>query len=860
MVVDESRTIGADATVNAGRVTLPASDGGAVVRTLSRMAVPAHDPAAAGLRSLPVAFLFTGSDGTIVDATDRVRAFLGWTPSELVGRSLFELFAPSMRRHLQDAVERWGEEGSSPLEGRQFRLDVTTASGEPSGIGVQIHRGDDGFSVELVDVASSGEGLRAGLLDAVSEPVVTSDGLADVAEQIGSTFDWDLVTVWTIDDSGAALRSVAIWERKTDPARSYRSATLRQTFLLGEGLPGQAWERGEVLTVDGVGSDPRFGRGYGNDRRPRSGVLIPLHVGRRTVGVLELLAHAELDPSLWVASEAESISGSVGQLAERFRAQMEADSIEGRLALALDAGELGVWNLDVRSGRARWSARMAELHAVSATHGGATAVFSAVHPDDATSVGQALERARGTDEPQTVEYRVRDSERGTTWVSTRVTRVQLGGGPPTLSAVSSEVTEAKRAELSLRRRRAAVEGLQWVSQAIIAGRQLTDTAIAVAHAATGVLGADIGVVLYEEPGDVGSELAWAVSGLAADAPVPDPPRGFDLPSVVVTTSTGVELVADLRDAPAVRETVESLGLPVDVDRLRSAILVPVGNEHGRPLGLMIFCHHDPSYLTEDDARLAASIGSITGVAIENARRHEEQRMAAVLFQRQLLPESDVRVDGAELCVRYHPGRGGLDVGGDWYDVIRLGDHRIGLAVGDVCGHGLLAASHMGQFLYSFRALIQASSTPEDALRVVNRMALDELRTTATVAYVELDTRTGECLIWCCGHLPPLVASADGREVRFVAGDGSSGPMLGFLDEVSVEPIRTTLAADELLLLYTDGLVERRGESIDDGLGRLTGCMPGRSPQLDRLCDELYELLAVTGADADDAVVVAVRRG
>jgi serine phosphatase RsbU (regulator of sigma subunit) len=199
------------------------------------------------------------------------------------------------------------------------------------------------------------------------------------------------------------------------------------------------------------------------------------------------------------------------------------------------------------------------------------------------------------------------------------------------------------------------------------------------------------------------------------------------------------------------------------------------------------------------------------------------------------------------------------VGGDWYDIIELDEHRIGLAVGDVCGHGLTAASHMGQFRYSFRALIQAAAPPEEAFRVVNRMALRELRTTATMGFVELDTRTGSVAVWSCGHLPPVIASVDGSEVRFVNDPAARGPMLGFLPEISVRPVRTTLEPGELLLLYTDGLVERRNESIDDGLDRLAASFEGRSPMLDDLCEELYGVLSVAGPDADDTVLVAVRR-
>jgi GAF domain-containing protein len=822
---------------------------------------PARDRTQQALRRLPVAFLFTDREGMVVEATDRVGEILGCEPAALVSTSVFGLFSDAIRGPLREALGRMDGDGGSRLEGRQLRLEVRSPAGEPVDTGVQIRRHDDGFAIELLDARSSGEGLRAALLDAGSEPVVSAEGLAGVAAQVGSAFDWDLVAVWAIDDSSAALRAVAIWERDPDRARRYRSVTMRQPFLVGEGLPGRAWEGGEPLTVRHVDTDPRFGPGYGSNRRPQSGALLPLRVGRRTVGVLEMLTHAEVDPTLWLASEADSISAGLGHLVERFRVQVQAESVEGRLALALAAGELGVWNLDVRSGRAKWSTRMAELHSVRSTAGGAASVFASLHPDDTAAVGQVLERARGTDEPQTVEYRVRDIDRGTTWVSTRVTRVRMDGGPPTLTAVSAEITESKRAELSLQRRRAAVEGLQWVSQAIIAGRELTDTAMAVAHAATGVLGAEIGVVIYEQPGDVRSELAWAVSGLPGGAPPGEPPRGLDISSVARSTPAGVDLVPDLRAAPATTAVIRSLGLPVDVDvdSLRSAMVVPVGGEHGRPRGLMVFGHRDPSYFTEDDARLAASIGSITGVAIENARRHEEQRLAALLFQRQLLPREDVDIEGAESCIRYHPGRDGLDVGGDWYDVIRLGEHRVGLAVGDVCGHGLLAASHMGQFRYSFRALISASAGPEEAFQVLNRLALDDLGTTATVAYVELDLRTGACATWCCGHLPPIIASADGDAVRFVSGEATVCPMLGFVDELSVSPVRTTLEPGELLLLYTDGLVERRGESIDEGLARLQAGFAGRSGDLGRLCEELYRELAVTGSDADDTVLVALRR-
>jgi len=309
----------------------------------------------------------------------------------------------------------------------------------------------------------------------------------------------------------------------------------------------------------------------------------------------------------------------------------------------------------------------------------------------------------------------------------------------------------------------------------------------------------------------------------------------------------------------VRTALLGLGLPVDVASMRSALVVPVrGEGHGR-LGWMVFLHRDAGYFTDDDVGLARSIGSSTGVAIENAKRHEQQRLAAMTFQRELLPTVEQEIPGAEICVRYHPGRDGLDVGGDWYDVIDLDGDRIGVAVGDVCGHGLTAAAHMGQFRHSLRALLHASVPPAAALGVLNRLALDELHTTVTIVYIEVDLRTGECRTWRCGHLPPVIADRTGTDVRWAGEDQHRGPMLGFVPELCVEASIDHLAPGDLLLLYTDGLVERRGESIADGLERLAASFEGRSSAIDSACDEIYQLLADQGPAADDTALLALRR-
>lgn len=522
---------------------------------------------------------------------------------------------------------------------------------------------------------------------------------------------------------------------------------------------------------------------------------------------------------------------------------------------ALDAAGLGIWLFDRATGVAEWTVQMAALHGVDEVTGDRTALFQAVESDDRRGLDEAIAHAPDLSGPATVDYRVRD-EGGVRWLSTMVSVLPEGDGDDVVVAViAGDVTARKEHDLAAEERRARTEGLHWVAKAAISGQRLSDTASALVEAAADVLGAPVGVLVYAVPDDNGGSLEHAVTGVdGTNAPPPGPFRwpataGPDDLPVIVDDATVVEGAA---------ESLRSFGLPEEtIESARSTILIPVGtNAH---LGAMCFTRDDVGYFTERDADLARSIGSTAAAAIHNAQRHEEQLIAARTLQEHLLPVAQAEISGVDVCTAYHPGRDGLEVGGDWFDVIDFGG-RVGLAVGDVCGHGLAAAAHMGQLRYSFRALVQASTPPEEALQVLNEIAL-ELETTATVAYVEIDLASGACAAWRCGHLPPVVSGAADGSARWVGGLGEGGPMLGFLDRIEVPPIRTNLERQDVLLLYTDGLVERRDEEIDVGLDRLAAALVDSLSVevLDDRCDALFEALSVVAPDADDVALVAVRR-
>jgi len=700
--------------------------------------------------------------------------------------------------------------------------------------------------------------LLAGVLEAVTSTTIGPDVVERALEEVGTSDEWDRGAIWVTDDRSQLLRPVAVWERHPDPEQAYRRATLGRTLTWGEGPPGRAWEQREALLGADVADDRRFG-----GAPPARRLHHPVQAGGQVVGVLELLGEEAGDPTGWMATALRAVEPALGHVLDRLRDRLAIDAAEGRLAAALDAGQFGVATVDAGTGRAEWSSRMADLHGQTPVRGAGplTALLAAVHPDDHDEIDAALRSVPVPVSPddtpmRQVEYRVACEDGGQRWLATRITATVLPGGQPQVAAITSDVTDRKRDEQLRHRRAMAIEGLQWVSQAIISGRELRDTAIAVTHAATGVLGATLGVTLYEAPADVAAELAWAVSGLPGDVAIPPPPVDATLPADLAAARGPA--VIDLRTHPDVRAFVDELGLPAHTAAMRSALVVPIlGDEVPQRLGTMVFLHREAGHFTDDDVRLARSIGASTGVAVENAQRHEQRRLAATAFQRELLPSSDVSLDGVEVCLRYHPGRDGMDVGGDWYDVIELGGGRVGLAVGDVCGHGLTAAAHMGQLRHSFRALVQSSVSAEESLRVLNRLALEELGTTMTMVYVELDLAEGSCDVWRCGHLPPLVVPAGAAAARPLAGE-AAGTMLGFLPDLRVRPARAALGPGDLVLLYTDGLVERRGEDIDVGIDRLARALAAGPSGLEDLCDDLYRTLAERGPEADDTAMLALR--
>ncbi|MFY4720324.1 ATP-binding SpoIIE family protein phosphatase [Streptomyces sp. LaBMicrA B280] len=241
-------------------------------------------------------------------------------------------------------------------------------------------------------------------------------------------------------------------------------------------------------------------------------------------------------------------------------------------------------------------------------------------------------------------------------------------------------------------------------------------------------------------------------------------------------------------------------------------------------------------------------------AAERLRASERrQRETAVTLQRSLLPQDLEEPDDLRVAATYQPGGTEAAVGGDWYDVITLGGGRTALVIGDVMGRGVRAAAVMGQLRTAVRAYARLDLPPHEVLQLLDGLATEiDPHQIATCAYAVHDPNEGRLVYASAGHLPILVRDEHGTVSR---ADEPTGPPLGtggWLHSSGSIPLLPGSTA----VLYTDGLVERRNEDLDEGIAALERALAGATGSPQVVCDRLVRSAGVT-ADHDDDVAVLV---
>ncbi len=363
-----------------------------------------------------------------------------------------------------------------------------------------------------------------------------------------------------------------------------------------------------------------------------------------------------------------------------------------------------------------------------------------------------------------------------------------------------------------------VAGMQALVAATLAHRSLDGILRELVAQVRGVLGADhAAIALSDESGAL---------AIAASEPEETDAEPF------------ARQVAEARDAMLAHD-----------DTLVGVPLVP----EGEVTGVLVAGVAPPRKFTNEDLTLLRLAGERVGLAIAHARVYEREHRIAETLQRSLLPESLPDLPGLEVAARYLPAASEAEVGGDWYDVIPIAGGAVGLVMGDVAGKGLAGASMVGRLRSAMRAYALEGHDPARVVERVNRLLWNEAEESqmATMLYAIVDPAEGVIRWVNAGHPPPVLVEES--DVRYLSGEASVP--LGVLPFPTYEEASAPMQPGSAILLYTDGLVERPGEHIDDGLAQLAAHIREAPKDPAGLLDHLLESLVPAGGAPDDVALL-----
>ncbi len=277
--------------------------------------------------------------------------------------------------------------------------------------------------------------------------------------------------------------------------------------------------------------------------------------------------------------------------------------------------------------------------------------------------------------------------------------------------------------------------------------------------------------------------------------------------------------------------------------------------HPRGVSILWIELAEKRVFTGEDHTLLTVLAGRLGQGLQRVYEVDEQRETAVALQHAMLGPTTLP---GGFAVRYRPASEPLQVGGDWYDVVDIGHGRVALIVGDCVGHGLAAATVMGQLRSACRALLLEKSSPGAVLAGLDRFAERLPGAHCTTAFCAVLTlASGELVYSSAGHPPAIISQADGSTAML---EGGQGLPLAIRPAQARPEGHVTMPPRATLLLYTDGLVERRGSSIEDGMARAARLLEdGRSEELDDVADRVMSRLEPVGGYPDDVAMLLYRQ-
>ena len=384
------------------------------------------------------------------------------------------------------------------------------------------------------------------------------------------------------------------------------------------------------------------------------------------------------------------------------------------------------------------------------------------------------------------------------------------------------------------RSRAALDTLQHVSGRIASAATMARVGQEVlTHGGAGIGADGAALLLVDDDGELTVKDASGGTDVAdRDVVVDVAGRAIDAGSVVIVTQ--------FPSNPAIGA---ALGVPLRI--------------LNRITGSLVFTFAEHREFTPEELSMLVTLGSRCAGALERASLYERDRDIALTFQRRLMPALPRMPDWIDVAAGYRPATG-MAIGGDWYQVMDAGSGRIAAVVGDAVGHGLVAAAAMGQLRASIATAVANDPEPNRAIGAVDLFAVQGADTIgASVAYMLFEP-DGHARYVSAGHVPAVRVPADGPSELL---EGGRRPLLGF--NIPADDNLTAVVSfgsGDVVVMFTDGLVERRGETIDDGLRRLLDAVDeARHLPPSEMCASLLERLTDGNEPEDDIALLVIRR-
>jgi PAS domain S-box-containing protein len=550
----------------------------------------------------------------------------------------------------------------------------------------------------------------------------------------------------------------------------------------------------------------------------------------------------------------------------RTRALQES---EARTRLVLDGAPDAFVSLDRDGVIKAWNSAAERLFGWSASEAIGVPFRSLVTPEELRERHDQRRMAL-IDVPQVVATQRYDTEfvrrDGTRFpAEATVSKIEIKG-EPFISGFIRDVSERERRQLereTLLREQAAraeaervaelVSGMQLLVDAALENPRLDKILEDLTTRVRGVLQADAATILLA---DEDERLSVAATSLPGD---PEDEEEQEAREPIALGEGFAGRVAQAREAmlsgdPAPADLPDPALARLEVDSL---IGVPLLAEN-KVTGVLVAASVAPRRFSAEDLAVLRLAADRVALAIQHARIYEREHRIAETLQRSMLlrPEDIPQPPGLRVAARYVPAATEADVGGDWYDVIPTPTGGLGLVMGDVAGKGLAAATMVSRLRAALRAYALEGHEPARVIEQLNRLVWNEGRDSQMATLIYMVVEPGESRVdWVnAGHPAPLLVN--GKDSPYYLEGATSVP-LGVLPFPSYETVTSTMEPGSSLVLFTDGLIERPGELIDDGMAKLAARVSEAPDDPEALCNYLIRTLMPRGGATDDVAILTM---